>query len=421
MANAKFASNVAAVRLSHARLARIFSRIALGAAVGPVALALLASVLGTIGVHFLARISIEAWLLGWLLGTPLATLVALVAGMRRLERAVRVEVDDDALHLDAADQRRTIPRHQLAGALHVASRLHTAEIVLTSGDVLHVELERPDDARALVVALGFGTSDRRTVVPLGSAHDTLAAGCWSVVLAVCVTILSSCGLAAAASNLLNAAGGYILGVIFVGTSLLFARIFTPKRVIVGTDGVLLGRSFGERFVPLASISGVDVTRRGLVLVLDGGKAQREIVLTNDKGQIAYALRERIAEAVAMARGAGAETASALVARGGRSLAEWREALRKLVAGGGYRGERVSLDALLRAAESAETPAEQRLGAAMAIGLAEDAGAKQRLRIAVEGIANERMRIAMEAAAEGEAEDAMIAEALAAEKRAAERK
>jgi len=424
MGDLTYARDVMAVRLSRTRLARIFARLAVGAVIGPVALALVAGVAHALGSDTFSDVALVAWVVGWFLGMPIATIAALIAGARYRQRARRVEVDDESLRLVAADGRaRIIPRRRLTGALAVASGsfrdADVVEIGLASGDALHVELATLGAAHGLIGALGFGVAERRTVVPLGDGHDALAAGCWGVILGALVTTLSTCAL-------LSMSSGYsaaVLGAIFVGASLLFARLLAPKRLVIGTDGLLVERSFGSRFVPLASVLGVEVRKRGLTLVFDERGAGREIALTSNTSPRSHALRERIVDAVASAARGGPEATSALIARGGRSLDAWREALRKLVGGGGYRGESVALDALLRAAESGDTPAEQRLGAAMAIGLADDAAAKQKLRIAAEGIANETMRAAMAAAAEGEGEavEEAIEEAIAAEKRAAERR
>jgi CO/xanthine dehydrogenase FAD-binding subunit len=101
----------------------------------------------------------------------------------------------------------------------------------------------------------------------------------------------------------------------------------------------------------------------------------------------------------------------VLARGADSIGAWRERLRKLVAPAeGYRQRTVPVDTLLKTAADAESPAELRVGAALAIAQSGDEDARRRLRIATEGIANEPVRLALEAAAEADAEDEAIAEA-----------
>jgi hypothetical protein len=424
MAEDRFAGDVMAVRRARRRLSAICARAAVACAVGPIVVALVASLLGRWGVHALDDLALSAWMFGWLLGTPACTVAALVTGVRRLQPTTRLTVDEAHLILHGPGRARVIPRAEVRGAIHVARPLgaepsYDTEIMLAGGDLLHVALLREEDAAALLGALGFGARARRTAVPLGDDHDALAAGCWGVLLAVIATTVSTCGLAVlSSSTLLHHAAGYILGAIFVGTSLLFARLLTSRRVIIGTDGVLVEGAFGNTFIPLASITRVDWTARGLDVVTAGAGGQPRVhQLTSGRSDRAHALRERILEAMAANRPTGAE-GSALVARGGRALPEWREALRRLVRGGGYRGESVSLETLLRTVESADAPAEQRIGAALALGMAEDGPAKQRLRVAVEGIADETMRAALEEAAAGAEDEAAIAEALEAERAAA---
>ncbi|MFT3775061.1 MAG: hypothetical protein QM820_57670 [Minicystis sp.] len=417
----RFAGDVIGVKRSRRGVSRFFVRAALAAAVGPVVLSLVGAVLSNLGADFLMELALQSWIGGWLVGTPVATILALVAGSRRALRASSVDVDDEALRLRDGEAVQAIARRQVTGALHVAGRGDDVEITLENGDVLHVEVATPIAARALVAALGFGAAERRTVVLLGDDHDALAAGCWGVLLGVLATTVATCGLAVIPTHFVYHVAGYLIGFVFIATSLFFARALAPKRVVVGTDGLLVDRTFGRRFLPLSAIRAVKADRQGLFFAITDGKASREIAITAAKGDRAAALRERILEAMANAGRAGEEASSALMARSGRSIGAWREALRRLVQSGGYRGETVSIDTLLRLAESAEAPAEQRIGAALAIGLAEDAAAKQRLRIAVDGIANETMRLAMERAAAGAEDEAAIEEAIAAEAKAGARR
>lgn len=419
MREVPFVSRAVSIKRSRRRLSRFFARAALACAVGPIAIVLVASVLSALGWHTLNGVALDAWLIGWMVGTPLSVVAALIAGVQRRLPASLVEGGEQGLVLGEGDDQRRIERRAIVGALHVAGRRHQAEISLDDGDVIHIELASVEHARALVAALGFEADARRTAVSLGDDHDALAAGCWGVVIGSLVTTLSTCGVFAAASSFreIHRVDGHILGVIFVVTSLLVARLLAPKRLVVGTDGVVIEGMFGKQFIPLASIVDVATESVGVVVTLRDGTAFRTLTLTSDTGERAFAVRARIAEAVERARHTGAGAISALVARGERPFAAWRDALRRLSAEVGYRGETVSAEALLRTAESADAPAEDRIGAAMAIGMGADAQAKQRLRVAVEGIANERVRVAMERAADGAEDEAAIEEAIVAEKKA----
>jgi len=424
MVEAPFASSVAGVRRSRRRLSRLLTRAAVGFAVGPVALALALPVLRALGVHggFLDEVALTFWLAAWLLGTPVASVLAFVAGRRARQAVTSIEVRDEALALAGDEGARRIPLRSIEGASIIVTDTEDVEILLAGGDALHVAFEGVTRAEALVTALGFGTAARRTVVPLGDPHDALAAGCWGVLAGVLASVLSICGVAALGSST-GMAGlllGWIVGAVFVVGSVVFARLFTPGRVVVGTDGLVLEGAFRRRFFPLASIENLEESRTGFDLVVRDAGGPRRVTLVSGKGARAFAVAGRVRDALRARRTDAEATASALIARGGRPVAEWREALRRLVQGAGYRAERVSLDALVHTAGSATAPAEQRLGAAMAIGMGDDADAKKRLRVVVDGIANEKMRIALAQAAEGAEDEAAVEEAIAAEKKAERR-
>jgi hypothetical protein len=422
MAEAPFALRVDVVKRSRRRLSRLFTRAAVGFAVSPVALAFLVPILRQLGAGSGAfdDFLFSYWLFAWIVGTPLASVLAFYTGRRRREVTSEIAVRDEVLVLTDYATEERIPLRAIEGAVVIVGESEEVEISLAGGDALHVAVSGLSRAEALVDALGFGTAARRTVVPLGDPHDALAAGCWGVLAGVLASVLSFCGVAAFGSST-GMAGlllGWIVGAVFVVGSVVFARLFTPGRVVIGTDGLVLEGAFRRRFFPLASIVDIVDGPSGFDLVLKAEGAPCHVTLVSTKGARAYAAAARIRDALHARRSDVEAGASALIARGGRPVSEWREALRRLVQGAGYRGERVSVDALLDTAGSAAAPAEQRVGAAMAIGMGDDADAKRRLRVVVEGIANEKLRVALAEAAEGEADEAAIEEAIAAEKKAA---
>lgn len=423
MSPARFSASLVRATRSRRRWSRFFARAALASAVGPIVAAIVAGVLDRLGVDSIG-FALTAWLVGWLVLTPLSSVAALIAGSRFGLGADTIEVTDDELRLTGARAPRIIPLGAVEGALSVMGNEDEVEIVLAGGDVLRLSLPNREAPAELVSALGFGADARRTVLTTGDDHAALSAGCWGVFHGSLLTVVATCGLAALASSVrpIGQILGYLIAGIFVGASVLIAKLLAPRRIVVGTDGILVEKAFRRLFIPLSSVRHVQTDHRGVVTVVTppaGSKAgERVIRLTSDTSRRAVALEQRIQDALALARPGSLEAPSALIARGGRSIAEWREGLRRLVAGeGGYRGERVSIDALLRAAESPEAPVEQRVGAALAIGMSEDGEARKKLRIAVEGIADDTLRAAMDRAAEGEEDAAAIEEALAAEKKA----
>jgi hypothetical protein len=405
------------------RLSRFFARVALLCAVGPIALALLSTALEAVHVRGLWDTALVAWIFGWIFGTPLATILALLTSIHRRRAATSVEVGPQAVTVVRGSRREVIPRRRIAGALQVALPDPAVELVLAEGDVMHVEVAEADAARALVTALGYGGAGRRTLFPFGDEHAPLAAGCGGVLLGVLTTVASACGTAMLSSALpgLQAVMGQVLAAVFVVGTLLFVRLLTPKRIVVGNDGVLIERSFRKKFIPMTAIRDVTLGPRGLSLVLHARGLPGEMVLTSELGVRVQALHQHLVDVHAQAMRTTREETSGLVARGGRSVRDWRDALRRLAQGAtSYRGEQVSSEALLVAAASADAPADERVGAAMAIAMGGDEEAKHLLRIAVEGTANERVRVALERAAAGAEDEAALEEALEAAQRMEQR-
>src|SRR5262245_45478915 len=99
MAEASFANSVQHVRRSRRYLSRLFTRAAVGFAVGPAALALILPILRLMGLHSAAleEVAFMFWLVAWLLGTPVASVLAFLAGRRSRFPVTAFDVRDDAL------------------------------------------------------------------------------------------------------------------------------------------------------------------------------------------------------------------------------------------------------------------------------------------------------------------------------------
>ena len=100
-------------------------------------------------------------------------------------------------------------------------------------------------------------------------------------------------------------------------------------------------------------------------------------------------------------------------RRSRSVSEWRDDLRALLAveGSGYRGAALGPDQLAEVVEDAGAPTERRVAAAIALSGKGDEEAKRRVRVAVEACADRDLRAALEHAAEGEIEEAELHRAM----------
>lgn len=175
------------------------------------------------------------------------------------------------------------------------------------------------------------------------------------------------------------------------------RSLGPTEVLLGVDGLSVLSGDGPRFVPWREVRAVRLVRFDIVLALRSGEHLRIPVTTpepeRDRAVIA-AIRAEIARAPA----SPPHPAPGLE-RGGRDLDQWRHALRSLAAQSpAYRGQAVDLDELSRAVVSRDVPAEQRVGAAIALAALSDDG-RTRVRIAAASSADLPLRDALRDIAE----------------------
>ncbi len=172
--------------------------------------------------------------------------------------------------------------------------------------------------------------------------------------------------------------------------------------------------FGKRFIPYAELERAErVPSEGLVLSLSGGERLR-LGARNAGGEYIDALCARIQAARAAAMGASVATTALPLERDGRTLARWREALRAVVAGDGYRTRHVDRSDLLVVLEDAAAPAERRIGAALALRELDGQEARVRIGAVAAAVANDRLRVALDGIGQDSVDEAAIEEALAAE-------
>ena len=401
------------------RLAGRAARLAVGFVVLPVVAAVLfaaaTSVFGRSDAATMALV--YGWFGAWLVGAPLSLLTAFLASLRLRRKGSAISVSDRDLRFEG-DRPETIPAGDIEGAIVVVPEdgASEAEIALRSGDVLHVRVGKkgsPKEERAIVAALGFGGKERRTIVPLGATRSPLWTAISAVVAGTLTTSLTTClSLAAVSGSRGTDLALYGMGIVFTVVTLLVARLTAARRLVIGADGVEIQGPLRKRFFPRKQIFGVEKIRGQVSLLLGGGDDVTEVKLPAETAERGDALLAQIRGALD-AEAEESDPAGPLLARGADSIAAWRARLRRLVAPAvGYRARTVPVDALLRTAGDAEAPAEQRVGAALAIAQSGDEDARKRLRIATDGVANEPVRLALEAAAEADAEDEAIAEACA---------
>ena len=272
---------------------------------------------------------------------------------------------------------------------------------------LPVELEVADTAegRRILHALGFDASQSRAMFWLPSrALYEGAAGLAMVALAFTTAMLT-----AAFWRLFGPAPAQVAALL--GVASFLTLLLWRTRLTVGADGVLVSWLGRARFVRYDDVTDVAIHRGELfgfgfrawsgVRIHLHGKAPVELAVASSVLDIPRTelIAERIREGLqSYRRGDGAADA-ALVARAGRPVAEWVEALRAIGAGSGadHRTAPVVHDRLWKVVEDVSAAPVARAGAAVALAASKSPESNERLRLAAEATAVPKLRLAIEAA------------------------
>jgi hypothetical protein len=197
-------------------------------------------------------------------------------------------------------------------------------------------------------------------------------------------------------------------------TLLACWLARPREVVVGSDGVRIGaRLLRDRWVPYSAIEEVVESGEALFLRVRGRGRTEVVPVATGKREVVMAIGSRIRVAMALgSNGEGGAPVGELLDPRGRRTAEWREALGNLFAATpDYRRAPVSPDELFAVLEDPDMPPGRRIGAAMALRVAEHPEARARIRIAAEACADDDVRQAFEEASEGEIEERTLRRAL----------
>lgn len=390
---------------ARARLARWLQRGGLAVFLAPFLGALLARSLGALELLPLVRAALPFALLG---GPALAGLGAALARVR-LATGGALRVDEAHLHVEGGGFPARFARADVTGGVvSPTGRGATVELGLAGGDALRVGVASVEDGEAILAAAGV--AERRVELSLADPRAA-AVRAFARVAGLVVLWLGGLGMVADA---LKSVGGRLppwVGLVwlasFVVTLLALRRRARPAVLTLGSDGLRVDDRRGLRALPLAEIASCRAEGRALVVELESGEVERiEAGPAADEAALA-GLARSVRERLARAEGRP-EARAERFTRGGRSVGAWREALAALGQGGAYRSgdERAAAERVLD--DPAASP-EARVGAAVALARADDAGAR-RVRVAAEGVASPALRVALARAAEGEIEEAALEEA-----------
>lgn len=329
-------------------------------------------------------------------------------------RDTAARVTADALVLDGV---RTVPRTSItAGYVTQERDAIAAALTLRDGTQLRIAARDPDDARAVLAALGQDPSQRRTEFRHGRIFHQLLSVLLGPLLGVFVAIPVLDALRGVGARV-EPALALVVGALVLTAATLFTRrlLFPRLHVTIGRDGMWTRGRLRARFIPWSSVASAREVGDSVELT-DASGARTRIWCDPDDAWVRPALVARIGEALRTWRSADARTDPlTLLAREGRSVATWRAFLTGLTdAVGGYRQatlDRARLEAAL--VDPAATP-ERRIAAALALS-ATDEG-RTRVRVAADAGAEPAERAALEAIAEGRDAEPEVEAALRRETR-----
>ncbi len=289
------------------------------------------------------------------------------------------------------------------------------ELRLKNGDVFSA-VTTPEEATAVLDAVGVDASRRALRMPLGSVATNLGIGLAAAFPASCVSAMLG-GATVGVIPMPSAALGFLIIALFVALIVGAVRFVAPPTVAVGSDGLAVGTGRGAWFAAFDTIRAVEVRRADLTLHLHDGRLRRISTLGTQEAR-RRALYERIVAGLAAAQ-APRDLSARLGAldRNGRTVEAWRAALTELAAArDGYRQTGLTREEVRAALEDPRSTPERRIGATFVLAAMDAPLAGSRVRIVAETVAHEPVRRALEQAAAGEMDEDVLDAVQAAQTR-----
>lgn len=382
---------------------------------GALGLAILPLVIVIIGKGFgLERPSFwgDGFLTGvWGTAVGSAVLAWFLSSMARA-KAGSLEVEGAELVIVRGENVRRIPVASVSGAMIVPiapGRPVHVELLLENGEQVIVDAKDADTARALLSRAGLSIEKRtsRTAFPASMRPVALMAALFASFMAGPI-FLPMGG---------ESVSGVIMWFAIALSAFIAAAMGTSApEVTVGLDGMRIRSARRSQFVSFDGAVEVRPTRSGLELVQSDGSTKPItlfLVGTSQRWAQRDALVDSISDALARRTSeAEGKEAMASLARGGRTVSSWREAIRAMALDGGYRNASLPFEGLTGLLARPDASAEDRIGAALALKASHPEEATERVRVAAQTCADPKVRVALERVAEGAEEDAAIEEALA---------
>jgi hypothetical protein len=301
-----------------------------------------------------------------------------------------------------------VPRHGAPLLVRIRRRARPA---------IELEMEDEGAARGLLRALGLDVGHAVATFRAGSRfvryQAPLLVGFGVLMVAAMGWMGGSSALGISPDRALHGT----LAVLAVGV-LALLPIAVPSTIVVGADGLVIRWLGSQRVVPFAEVVGLELRPvrflDTVMLEVKQRSGRVDAIALHPRTADAEAVLLRLREAMALKRGEACAGVSVEgLARRGRALPAWIASLRAIGAGAHatHRDAAVAPESLWRVVEDAAVDGEARAAAAVALTSDLDDAGRSRLRAAARSIAAPRLRIALDAAAG--ADEAALAEALAA--------
>lgn len=349
-----------------------------------------------------------SWALLALGSLGVAAIVAMVAMARAAPATLRVSAAE--VRLDGASGERVLPRAAIRRALVVLGGGRVAVGIEPSvGPFLELALptagvDAMETAARCVERLGFGT-DRRVL--LFTNPTALVRTLISGVIGLC------CGLFVLLCLMnLVAWGRWPMLAVVALVAWVVARSLRTTDLAVGADGIELRGPWRTRFVPFDALRRVQWLPTSMLEVAEDAKPllrHKGTSLVDDPAMAAAFVHAAHRAKGQYDRRKRDAAITALLARRGRSLDEWRDSLRALVdVGGGYRAQALGPAELAALLGDPSAEEELRVGAALALRAINPVEEVTRIRVAAEACAHAPLRVALELAADDALDDDAMA-------------
>jgi hypothetical protein len=341
-----------------------------------------------------------------------AFVASFVLWFRRARAPGSVAVEGDTLHVERAGLSLHVRLEDVESAVpvvHEPPALPTVELLLRGGDELSCEMPDAASAHSLAGALGFGPGQRRVRIPFATPrrrllHPLLGLVTTWVAGMVAMVPLMLFMMRADSSQHFERVMGLRAGVTALITMLavlglypLLKRIARAPELTIGDDGIVYTDGRKTRFVPRAKIWSVDQPHPRMATMIRSDGAPIIIMGTGIDAErrtaATWLLRERLQ--------APATVNATHFGRGGRSILEWRDHLRRAM-DPSYRAAGTSPEDAEATLRNPGASDDEKVGAALALRVS---GAEPaRIRIAAEGTARDPLREAITAIADDASDD-----------------